>query len=1016
MNLGTFKRSKVTRLTYVLYIAVIIFLCMIILTPQIIGLVQKIFCHDFNYYYCDLFVGYDAVYRIGFAFVVWFVILALATLGVTSSSEKRAKVQNCYWAAKTFGLILLEIAFVLIPHSDYNGEIWLFFGLNAAFCFLILQYTFILDAANSFCLLFEAIVENKRGQFSDDTINGLRAAKTCTTVFLYSVSLITSGGFYVIYGSYYHCLDNFVFLTFHLVMCVASSVIALLPIVREASHHVGLFQCAVTSLYCTYVVWMAFSSEPRTRCNPTDLNRFPGSPMVNMQVWVTLFITFSTLIYICVRDLVAPQFGKCQRVYNRGNISENAKQSFHIREDASKLDQRGDFNTHKPYTLASGGVNDDAPKNFIGFYKIKKADDKISHPSNHEGALDSAPAGMNNKDASENLNSNKKRKKDDGKISQPNSYEGVMSKDEAFASPKRFHKDINHSDALEKGQLHQPCDFNNDVRAALGADVSENVNRRFKLRINDANICHSVNDKGKTEDKHETNQPCNVNDRNSQITLPKSIDRSTGNSSESGNSVCTYIMERDELNLCELYNRKDNVNKHNADSFKKIKHPNNHEESNVHVGRSNIPKDSMKTGCPSTAAKTLEKAVCNYDVTGSVNEDANKDVNKDVDKDEAKESDNFMFQTKVGNGLPSSGVVEPLEHSNNFEADGVKFSLNGDSQNKRKQDTNESRPFSIKEQRLRPSNRSLKCADEDFSLVNTAKGRILESENAALAWDHTLFLCGSTIVACGKILPNYVKISLSILQKSNIVLTGPQPLTFCESKNFQEVGINLRKKSPVLVTTKIHSPNSSIARLSLYGSKQELGLFLGNDFKSDSEGIGHFSGNPNSTCLYLTESSDFDTKGIPKSLSLIELRGEKEPLLFNAFISNSKEKHDPNKSSEVTNLVEGEGNHNEMPQNDVPLTWDDEVGGIEYSYPFFHLTFSLASLYLIMSITNWYRLDEGEHMTVRLVQSWSSVWLRISASIFCSFIFIWSMIMPLFFPDSYIQLLFFQYLTSWSSQ
>lgn len=76
---------------------------------------------------------------------------------------------------------------------------------------------------------------------------------------------------------------------------------------------------------------------------------------------------------------------------------------------------------------------------------------------------------------------------------------------------------------------------------------------------------------------------------------------------------------------------------------------------------------------------------------------------------------------------------------------------------------------------------------------------------------------------------------------------------------------------------------------------------------------------------------------------------------------------------------------------------DDEASQVAYSYSFFHFTFVLASLYIMMMLTNWYTPEGAEFK--KLSRNWATVWVRISSSWVCVLIFVWTLIAPLVFPD-----------------
>ncbi|KAM3701811.1 hypothetical protein ACJW31_05G203300 [Castanea mollissima] len=70
---------------------------------------------------------------------------------------------------------------------------------------------------------------------------------------------------------------------------------------------------------------------------------------------------------------------------------------------------------------------------------------------------------------------------------------------------------------------------------------------------------------------------------------------------------------------------------------------------------------------------------------------------------------------------------------------------------------------------------------------------------------------------------------------------------------------------------------------------------------------------------------------------------------------------------------------------------------VSYSYSFFHLIFSLASMYSAMLLTGW-STSVGE--SGKLVDvGWPSVWVRIVTGWATAALFLWSLLAPILFPD-----------------
>ncbi|KAG7465684.1 hypothetical protein MATL_G00156040 [Megalops atlanticus] len=79
-------------------------------------------------------------------------------------------------------------------------------------------------------------------------------------------------------------------------------------------------------------------------------------------------------------------------------------------------------------------------------------------------------------------------------------------------------------------------------------------------------------------------------------------------------------------------------------------------------------------------------------------------------------------------------------------------------------------------------------------------------------------------------------------------------------------------------------------------------------------------------------------------------------------------------------------------EEDAHRAVDNERDGVAYSYSFFHFMLFLASLYIMMTLTNWYSPDSNyETMTSK----WPSVWVKMATSWTCVALYAWTLVAPL---------------------
>ncbi|XP_062401658.1 serine incorporator 1 [Sardina pilchardus] len=71
---------------------------------------------------------------------------------------------------------------------------------------------------------------------------------------------------------------------------------------------------------------------------------------------------------------------------------------------------------------------------------------------------------------------------------------------------------------------------------------------------------------------------------------------------------------------------------------------------------------------------------------------------------------------------------------------------------------------------------------------------------------------------------------------------------------------------------------------------------------------------------------------------------------------------------------------------------DNERETVQYSYSFFHFMLFLASLYIMMTLTNWYSPTADYNA---MTSKWPTVWVKISSSWVCLALYMWTLVAPM---------------------
>jgi hypothetical protein len=208
-------------------------------------------------------VGFMGVYRIGFALTSFFFLFALLMIGVKSSKDFRSAIQNGFWFFKYLIIIGIAVAAFFIKDPKFETA-WMYIGLIGGFLFILIQLILIVDFFHGLSDFFHAKLEE-----SGKSAWGITMAVISFLVYGLAIALIVIMFLFYTNQPGDSCPRNKTFISVNLILCVAVSILSIIPVIQEHLPNSGLLQSSCVTLYVMYLTFSALLNNPDRACNPS---------------------------------------------------------------------------------------------------------------------------------------------------------------------------------------------------------------------------------------------------------------------------------------------------------------------------------------------------------------------------------------------------------------------------------------------------------------------------------------------------------------------------------------------------------------------------------------------------------------------------------------------------------------------------------------------------------------------------------------------------------------------------
>ncbi|KAF2668206.1 putative membrane protein TMS1 [Microthyrium microscopicum] len=260
--------------------------------------------------------GFVAVHRMNFALGTFHFLMAVLLVGVNSSRDKRAPIQNSFWGPKIIAWLGLIVVSFFIPDSFFVA--WgNYVALVGAMLFLLLGLVLLVDLAHTWaehCLERIDTTESKTWQ----------AMLIGSTLSMYLGTLAMTIVMYIFFAGA-GCSMNQAAITVNLLLAIAITALSIHPTIQAYNPRAGLCQASMVAVYCTYLTMSAVGMEPDNTCNP--LQRANGTRTASIVLGA--FVTFLTMAWTTTRAATMGLAGSSVRNGGYGAVPSGDEEYTH---------------------------------------------------------------------------------------------------------------------------------------------------------------------------------------------------------------------------------------------------------------------------------------------------------------------------------------------------------------------------------------------------------------------------------------------------------------------------------------------------------------------------------------------------------------------------------------------------------------------------------------------------------------------------------------------------------------